>query len=375
MKRALKIILILFTIVIVFALGFILTLQIFEYRPDDITQLEIEHPVADSSENYVNLDTTIKLLTFNTGYASLSQTEDFVMDGGSKGRMDSKAEVEANMAGISGILEREDADFYLLQEVDTDSSRSYHTNQYDYYQNALGTSSVLAYNYRCIFVPFPFNFSQMMGKVNSGIVTFTNYYSDSAIREQLPGSFAWPIRLAQLKRAILISRYPIDSSDKELVVINVHMSAYDDGSMRELETQALQEVIKTEQDAGNYVIVGGDFNQTLPGAVDITYNSASDSYSYDYYYELKDPNFWQAPPIDSDWFLENDFQFGVDITNPTCRLLNHPYDTENLANNQYYVIDGFIVSNNVTIQTITTLDEEFMYSDHNPVVITIQLNS
>jgi len=375
MKRALKIILILFTIVIVFALGFILTLQIFEYRPDDITQLEIEHPVADSSENYVNLATTIKLLTFNTGYASLSQTEDFVMDGGSKGRMDSKAEVEANMAGISGILEREDADFYLLQEVDTDSSRSYHTNQYDYYQTALGTSSVLAYNYRCIFVPFPFNFSQMMGKVNSGIVTFTNYYSDSAIREQLPGSFAWPIRLAQLKRAILISRYPIDSSDKELVVINVHMSAYDDGSMRELETQALQEVIKTEQDAGNYVIVGGDFNQTLPGAVDITYNSASDSYSYDYYYELKDPNFWQAPPIDSDWFLENDFQFGVDITNPTCRLLNHPYDTENLDNNQYYVIDGFIVSNNITIQTITTLDEEFMYSDHNPVVITIQLNS
>lgn len=374
MKRALKIILILFTIVIVFALGFILTLQIFEYRPEDITQLEIEHPVADSSENYVNLDTTIKLLTFNTGYASLSQTEDFVMDGGTKGRMDSKNEVETNMAGIAGILEREDADIYLLQEVDVDSSRSYHTNQYDYYQNALGTSSVLAYNYRCIFVPFPFNFSQMMGKVNSGIVTYSNYYSDSAVREQLPGSFAWPIRLAQLKRAIMISRYPIDASDKELVVINVHMSAYDDGSMRELETQALQVAVKTERDAGNYVIVGGDFNQTLPGAVDITYNATNDSYLYDYYYELKDPNFWQAPPIDSDWFLDNNFQFGVDITNPTCRLLNHPYDTETLDNNQYYVIDGFIVSNNITIQTITTLNEEFMYSDHNPVVIEIKLN-
>ncbi|OQX94032.1 MAG: hypothetical protein B6I17_00655 [Tenericutes bacterium 4572_104] len=374
MKRLFKIILVLLSLFIGFILAFILLLQIFEYRPADITELQIEHPVSDSTENYVSLDSTLKILTFNTGYASLSQTEDFVMDGGSKGRMDSLTEVETNMSGIAGILERENADIYLLQEVDTDSSRSYNTNQYEYYQNILGTSSVLAYNYRCIFVPFPFNPSQMMGKVNSGIVTYTDLYSENPIREQLPGSFSWPIRLAQLKRAILISRFPIASSDKELIVINVHMSAYDDGSLRELQTQALQEVVQTETDAGNYVIVGGDFNQTLPGAVDITYDSSTDSYTYDYLYELKEDTTWTAPPIDADWFIDNHYQFGVDTTNPTCRLLNHPYDTENENNNQYYVIDGFIVSQNITIQNIHTLDEDFKYSDHNPVVIEIKLN-
>lgn len=373
MKKVLKIFIILVSLVIVFALGFVLTLHIFEYKPADIITLEITNNVDDLDENYVSLETNLKLLTFNTGYASLSETEDFVMDGGEKGRMDSLAEVQANMDGIASILTRENPDIFLLQEVDEDSSRSYETNQYVYYQNILGTSSVLAYNYRCIFVPFPLNPTQMMGKVNSGIATYTDLYSDSATREQLPGSFSWPLRLANLKRAILISRFPIKDSTKELIVINVHLSAYDDGSMRQQETEALQTVMQEEYDLGNYVIVGGDFNQTFPDAVDISFDSSTETYTYDYFYELKDPLYWQAPPIDGDWFVDHNFTFGVDVTNPTCRLLNKPYDTVDSNNNQYYVIDGFIVSANVSIQSVETLNEEFKYSDHNPVVMIVTL--
>lgn len=373
MKRALKIILVFFIVVIGLGAGFILTLQIFEYRPADSTVLSVENVAAISTTNEVPTNTTLKLLTFNTGYASLSQTEDFVMDGGEKGRMDSLEEVETNMSGIASILQDADADFYLLQEVDTNSSRSYETNQYQYYQDILGTSSVLAYNYRCIFVPFPLSLSQMMGKVNSGIATYTDFTTTSATREQLPGSFSWPLRLANLKRALLITRYPISGSDSELVIINAHMSAYDDGSMRLQETEALQAFMQTEVDAGNYVIVGGDFNQTFPAAVDII-QSSNDEFIYDYYYPLIDSGLWQAPPLSEEWFLDHNFQFGVDITTPTCRLLNHPYDTADTSNNQYYVIDGFIVSANITIQSVVTLDENFLYSDHNPVVMEVVLN-
>ena len=375
MKRAFKFILILFVFVIAFGVGFILTLQLAEYKPDEITVLDIENNYDDTSNNYIELGTSIKFLTFNIGYASLSETEDFVMDGGEKGRMDSQTEVQSNLEGISSILEREAADIYLLQEVDVDSSRSYEINQYVQFQELLGTSSVLAYNYRVIFVPFPLSFTQMMGKVNSGIATFSNYYASDASRVQLPGSFSWPLRLANLKRCILITRYPIDGSDKELVVINVHMSAYDDGSMRAEETAALQQIMKAETDSGNYVIVGGDFNQTLPGASTSIYNPETDTYTYEYFYNLLDPTFWQAPPIDSEWFGQNDFIFGVDITNPSCRLLNHPLDKENPSNNQYYVIDGFIVSSNITILDVETLDESFKYSDHNPVIMEVILNN
>lgn len=374
MKKILKVLLILVIAILIFGVGFILTLQIFEYRPANSTTLEILDNPEDVSSNYIDINGSIKFLTFNTGYASLSATEDFVMDGGTKGRMDSLQEVEANMTGIQSILVRENADIYLLQEVDVDSSRSYETNQYEYYQNILGTSSVLAYNYRCIFVPFPLQFSQMMGKVNSGIATYTNFYSTDATREQLPGSFSWPLRLANLKRAILISRYPISGSDQELVVINVHLSAYDDGSMRAEETAYLQSVMLEEYNAGNYVVVGGDFNQTFPDAVTVMVDPVSEIETYEYLYTLRDNDYWQAPPINGDWFEDNDFQFGIDTSTPTCRLLNQPYDSANPENNQYYMIDGFIVSANVTIQSVTTLDEDFLYSDHNPVVMEVQLN-
>lgn len=369
MKRFLKIIMIFFVTVIVLALGFVLTLWAFEYRPDDVTVLNVTDNPTDEATNYIDTLNPITLLTFNIGYASLSATEDFVMDGGEKGRMDSKEEVAENLDGIASILENNPADIYLMQEVDVDSNRSYNINQLIYFQDALGKSSVLAYNYRCIFVPFPLSFSQMMGKVNSGIVTFSDYFAESAERHQLPGSFSWPLRLANLKRAMLITKYPIKDSDKFVTVINVHLSAYDDGTMRLEEMEALKAIMLSEYSQGNYVIVGGDFNQTFPDAMTII-----DETTKEYLYPLNNPEYWEAFPMDGDWFDDNNFQFGIDTTTPTCRLLHQPYDNINLENNQYYVIDGFIVSANIEINSVETLDENFAFSDHNPVKIVIQFN-
>ena len=368
MKRILKILLTLVIVVIVFAVGFIITLQAFEYRPDDITILTIADNPVNISENYIDSEESLTVLTFNIGYGSLSETEDFVMDGGQKAKMDTEDEVVENLEGISSILENHPADIYLIQEVDVDSQRSYNINQLNYYHDLLGKSSVLAYNYRCIFVPFPLSLNQMMGKVNSGIVTFSDYYTESAERHQLPGSFAWPISLANLKRAMLITKYPIKNSEKYLVVINVHLSAYDDGTMRLQEMEALKQVMQDEYDAGNYVLVGGDFNQTFPAAYTIDGDNGE---IINYHYELRDETFWQAYPMEEDWLSGDSFSFGVDITTPTCRLLHQPYDSVNLENNQYYVIDGFIVSNNLTIDDVITLDQDFVYSDHNPVKITV----
>mgnify|MGYP000906777153 CR=1 FL=1 len=368
MKIVVKTLLVmLITIIGLFSL-YILTLQIFEYRPEEVMVLEIiDNPEAENA-NLVPLASAITILSFNIGYASLSATEDFAMDGGTKGRMDSRAEVEANLAGIATILTNAEADIYLLQEVDDGSARSYRTLQQDYFHEHLGVSSTLGYNYRCLFVPFPFNPSQMMGQVRSGIGSFIPYHVESAIRYQLPGSFSWPISLANLKRCIVVSRLPIADSDKYLVIVNVHLSAYDDGSMRLAEMEKLKEIILEEADNGNYVIVGGDFNQTFPAAV----TSAAEA-DPEYLYPLRDPSFWEAFPMESAWFLENGFVFAVDVATPTCRLLHQPYDSDNPENNQYYVIDGFIVSANVEIIGVETLAEGFLHSDHNPVRLTIRL--
>jgi endonuclease/exonuclease/phosphatase family metal-dependent hydrolase len=377
LKKILKILLIFVFTIVVFALGFVITLQLFEYTPETITPLEIQSNLDLSDENLVQLDQSIRILTFNTGYASLSATEDFVMDGGVKGRMDSQAEVEANIAGIIGIIQAQNPDIVLLQEVDEKSDRSYDTLQLTSYENALQMPLTLGYNYRVLFVPFPFQFGQMMGNVNSGIASFINFNVEEASRIQLPGNFSWPLRLANLKRCVVVSRLPILNSDKYLIVINVHLSAYDDGTMRLQEMEALKQLMIDETDQGNYVIVGGDFNQTFPDAVitsTMTINNVETEVN-NYHYVLKDPSLWQAYPMERNWFIENHFQFGVDITTPTCRLLNKPYDSVNLDNNQYYVIDGFIVSDNIVIESIVTLNQNFVFSDHNPVAIQIKLIS
>lgn len=369
MNKYLKITLIFFSSILIFIIGFVFTLHLFEFRPEEVTELSIHN--EDNHSKEIQLNDPLTILTFNIGYASLSQTEDFVMDGGKKAKMDSKSEVQANLDGIESILLRENADIYLLQEVDVDSRRSYYINQYASFKDLLDMPSALAYNYRSIFVPFPLNPSQMMGKVNSGIVTFSTFEVSQATRIQLPGSFPWPVRLANLKRALLITRHPIADSQSELVVINVHLSAYDDGSMRLEEMQALKEIMLDEYQKGNYVIVGGDFNQTFPNAL-LTFED-NDHYTYKETYQMIQNNLWEAFPLNPQWFIENNFLLQADHTTPTCRLLHQPYDTVDSSNNQYYLIDGFIVSDNIQVDSLETLDENFLYSDHNPVKIVIQL--
>ncbi|HBT59890.1 MAG TPA: endonuclease, partial [Acholeplasmataceae bacterium] len=67
------------------------------------------------------------------------------------------------------------------------------------------------------------------------------------------------------------------------------------------------------------------------------------------------------------------YSFQIDPIKPTARLLNQPYDKLD-ENTQYYLIDGFIVSSNITALSVINLDYDFLYSDHNPVVLNFKLN-
>ncbi len=71
--------------------------------------------------------------------------------------------------------------------------------------------------------------------------------------------------------------------------------------------------------------------------------------------------------------LPEGWSFVYDSSVPTCRLLNQPYDPADTVNTQYYVIDGYMVSPNVGVSSVQTLDEGFENTDHNPVVMNITL--
>lgn len=352
-KRVLKAVLIIIAAILVFAIAFVGYLTITEYTPDDFESLSLENGQA--AAKTLSTDESFDVLTFNIGYAGLSETEDFFLDGGTKVQPDNAELVKENLVGIAEILSAYPADVLFIQEVDIEAKRTYGIDEFEYLTNGLGDySAAFAANYDCKFVPIPIPF---MGRVYSGVASYNSFYAADAERVSLPVPFSWPVRVANMKRCLLVERIPLEDGDNELVVINVHLDAHVDSEGRATQTQYLLDYVYAEYAKGNYVIAGGDFNQGFPGASEV--------------YELIDESFWQANELDS-IVLQTGWQFVSDNLTPTCRLLNEPYTTS--AAPQYYVIDGFLVSPNLTVEKAETLDMGFKYSDHNPVYIKLAFN-
>ena len=295
-----------------------------------------------------------RIVSFNTGYASLGRDADFLMDGGRGPGVTERSTVEANMAGIEEVLQKAQADFYILQEVDQDCAGTDGINQLEAYGAALPQYH-WAYgpNFVAKFVPYPI--THPFGRMDSGVVTYSRFAMSEAQRISLPVPFAWPIRTANLKRCMLLTRVPIEGTEQELVVINFHLEAYDDGEGKTAQTTQLLELLEEEYAKGNFVIAGGDFNQIFPEVET----------------DLKETSEWVPGDLDPLPESMEGWRYVYDDSVPTCRLLNQPYAPDSPLT-QYYVIDGFIVSPNLEVEAVQTLDEDFRFSDHNPVVMEVR---
>lgn len=355
-KKMLKWLGIVLGVVVLAFVGLVLWLTVREYKPADVKLAEFQKQ-GDATAPLAPGD-SLTILSQNTGYAGLGADADFFMDGG-KGVAPTEEQTNTNREGLAGQLAGQDADVYFLQEVDTNSSRSGSMDQSSFYWQAVTGfqySTAHALNYSCDFVPYPL---PPIGKVHSGLQTMSRFGVEIALRVALPCPFSWPVSAANLKRCLLVSRVPLEGSDKELVLVNLHLEAYDDGEGKAAQTKVLMDLLTAEYGKGNYVIAGGDFNQTFPGALDA--------------FPIQDPSFWAPGVLEND-ILPEGWRFACDLSVPSCRLLNHPYDPDP-AKNQFYVIDGFILSPNVRLDSVETLDCQFQYTDHNPVSIRVTLEA
>lgn len=119
------------------------------------------------------LPDTLTVLTWNTGYAGLGDDMDFFMDGG-KGVRTSRERTEENLQKITDFLAACDADVILLQEVDRNSRRTYHIDQFVHYQESLPEyHGYFAYNYKTPFVPVPL--STPTGQIEAGLAIFSRF--------------------------------------------------------------------------------------------------------------------------------------------------------------------------------------------------------
>ncbi len=352
MKKILKIIAaILICLCAAFA-ALLLFLSATEYRPEEITAVS---PEGNASETVKSGD-TIRVLTWNIGYGALGSNADFFMDGGKMVRTADRERVLSNITAIADEIREEAPDIVFLQEADQNSGRSHHIDETAFFREQFsGMESALALNYSVKFVPYPF---PPIGQVNSGIQTLSNYAASEVSRIQLPCPFSWPVRLGNLKRCLLISRIPVENSDRELVLINLHLEAYDDGEGKAAQTAMLKEYLEKEAAAGNYVIAGGDFNQTFSNQDQSAYEAQEGK--------------WKPGIIDTGEF-DGSLQFLMDSSVPSCRSLDQVYDGADQESFQYYLIDGFIVSGNLAVKYVTGIDCKFQNTDHNPVMLELRL--
>ncbi|MCL1815786.1 MAG: endonuclease/exonuclease/phosphatase family protein [Treponema sp.] len=341
---------------LLFAGGGLLWLNANEYKPGDWEPVQVFSSPPHGPARHQSLE----LYSWNIGYASLDAGADFFMDGGKGVRPSSEKNVEENIWAIQALISASAADIIFLQEVDVNSKRSYNINQAAYFSEAWKGSSAFALNYRCLFVPVPF--PRFIGKVESGLLTL-NSYGGSAERISLPSPFSWPERLAQLKRCLLVERIPVQehpgsgTGNTELVLINLHLEAYDTGGTgRTAQTRALAEFLKTEYEKGNYCVAGGDFNQVFPDLKEA--------------FPIRRQNNF-APTVVDDSLFGKDWILAADPSAPSCRSIGKPYNGR--EEHQLYIIDGFILSPNVKLISVQTLDLDFKNSDHNPVKLTFSL--
>ncbi len=354
-KKLFRLLLILILVVVLGLGGLIGWLSATEFRPAPVETLDTSF-TGDGVVYAVPAGAELNILSWNIGYAGLGKGSDFVMDGGEHMRAADKETVEAYLAGIRKTIRDGGYDAVLLQEVDSDSSRTYGIDETAALASGCGA---YALNYACGYVPNPSTyFIDPFGKIHSGLLTCADHVIEKSERHSLPCPFSWPLRIVNLKRCLLVSYLPIEGSDKKLVLVNLHLEAYDDGEGKIAQTKQLMDFLRQEYEKGNYVIAGGDFNQVFPGALEA--------------YPNTHPENW-IPGVLEESSLPEGFSFAYDLSVPSCRLLNQPYDPSDTVNTQYYVIDGLIVSPNVTVRAVETLDLGFENSDHNPVRLSVTL--
>ena len=169
------------------------------------------------------------------------------------------------------------------------------------------------------------------------------------------------MKLLDLDRCYSASRIPL-TNGAELVLYNFHLFAYtSDGTIATEQLKMLLADMQAEYEIGNYCVAGGDFNKDILGN------------SKDYFGE-SDTDYTWAQPIPKETFegLNISLVAPLDIENPvpSCRNADGPYHP-----GQYVVtVDGFLVTDNVSVLASTVLDTAFAYSDHNPVKLTFQLD-
>ena len=361
-SKLLRTILIVLCVVLISVLSYVAYVWFSYSRVEDNTALTVENP----QQEPVPVGRSLKASTYNIGFGANGPEFSFFlakgeMDDGTptKGRYSkgiSKEDVLKNTEGAMEELRKLDADIILIQEADLESTRAYKVNQYEEARKAfpgLSSSYVSDYDSAYLLYPIP----DFHGKSKSGLVTLSRFGISEAVRRSYPVSDGFS-KLFDLDRCFAYYRMPTDNG-RELVFINSHMSAYDEGGIiRKAQWRMVSDFMESEYRKGNYVIMGGDFNHVLGDYPEHTFPSRQNTPAWVNYIRPEDvPEGFSIAQAENGYSVPSqrstDMAWEKGVTH-TCN------------------IDGFIVSDNIEASSMN-IETDFAYSDHQPVLLTFRL--
>lgn len=345
-KKILKIALIPVAIFALYIVGVIVYATVTDYNPDPLQKLKLNRYASTKGSD------TLKFMTWNIGFTSLGKETDFFYDGGSVVTQ-TEPLVKKNRTGILNyIAKANDVDFFLLQEVDSCAKRSHYHNHISEIQEVLPKSDfTYGLNYKVDFVPVPL--TDPMGKVNSGIATYSRHSLIGAERIGFDSQMDWPTKLFFLDRCCIKTSTVLESG-KILFIYNTHCSAYDTaGTMVASEVDLIMADARKEYENGNYVVIGGDWNQCPPN-----------------YTPLAPPEEYNEFSLSNDQ-IDANWKWIADPTVFSNRKLNTVYEK---GISYTSVIDHFLISPNVEMLEVKGIDLNFEFSDHQPVILKVALN-
>ena len=212
---------------------------------------EYQSVIANETKSTQKSDSIFSIVTYNIGYLS-GMTNNLAVES-------PKEFFDVNMAKVVSEIKKVKPDIMAFQEIDFDASRSYNVNQEE-------EISKLGFNYRAQtinwdkrYLPFPYwPISMHYGKVVSGQSIISKYPLKEQQRIVLQRVADAPFyrdafyleRLAQVVKVVL--------NGKEVVVINIHLEAYE----KETRAKQFEEVLAIfNQYKEIYpTILLGDFN-------------------------------------------------------------------------------------------------------------------
>lgn len=256
---------------------------------------------------------------------------------------------------LGEAVKQMDADIILLQEVDIDSSRTFHINQIEFLRERTGHKYYACANvWEKKYLPFPYwPPNHHLGAIKAANCVLSRFPLSNHYRLifDKPKSNPFWYNLGYIDRGI--QRVDVTVGEKKLAVLNIHLEAWDIPT-REDQIKKTLEYMK-KQDLP--IILGGDFNTVLPDAP--FKNNFSDDAKTDYALENTFTWLFKAEPklVKPELHSQdkNIFDLYTFPSDQPSRRLDHI----------------FLLGKNLSFASFRVVKEAGVASDHLPVLAKI----